>query len=158
MGDSYPECVLDLYRSEVFGERISLAMLPWAKSDAERYKLATIAQLETETKARLRPFLMKHGLSIEEEDVSAQVAGLMPILTAGSWRDFMQGMGQDLSNFVARFEEIEQLGPPEDREVLHSMVVHERALIRFTEMELAGEPNSLGDVIAQLQYPLPPPA
>jgi hypothetical protein len=157
MSDGYPECVLDLYRSEVFGERISLAMLPWAKSADERYKLATVAQLETETKARLRPFLMKHGLPVDEEDVSAQVAELLPLLTAGSWRDFMTGMREDLLRFVARFEEIERLGPPEDREVLHSMVVHERALISFTERELAGQADSLADVIGQLAYPLPPP-
>lgn len=157
MSSAYPECVLDLYRSEVFGERMSLAMLPWAKSDAERYKLATIAQLETETKARLRPFLMKHGLSLQEEDVSDQVAELLPLLTGGTWRDFMAGMREDLLKFVARFEEIERLGPAEDRDVLHSMVVHERSLIRFTERELAGEADSLADVISQLQYPLPPP-
>ena len=155
--DTYPGCVLDLYRSEVFGEKIALALLPWARSELERYKLGTIAQLETETKARLRPFLARHGLPLEEEDVSGPVNGLLTVLTRAGWREFVQGMAADLPQFLARFEEIEAMGPAEDAELLHSMVVHERSLIRFTELELEGSEDSLADVIALLKYPLPRP-
>ena len=154
----YPGCIAELYSSEIFGEKISLAMLPWAKSSEERWKLGTIAQLETETKARLRPFLVKHGISIAEQDVSGPVAELLPVLTAGTWTDFVRGMNSDLQRFLDVFKKIEEIGPEEDRDILHSMVVHEQALITFTERELAGDgEHSLDDVIAQLSYPLPRP-
>jgi len=154
----YPHCLLELYRSEIFGERISLAMLPWAKTAEERWKLGTIAQLESETKARLRPLLAKYGLPLDEGDVSGAVAELLPILTAGSWEDFMRGMNADLHKFLAVFRGIESIGPEEDRSILQSMIVHEQSLITFTERELAGDPHdSLKDVIDQLAYPLPRP-
>ena len=53
------------------------------------------------------------------------------------------------------FAEIESAAPDSEREVAHSMVVHEASIKRFGELELAGDTaNSLSDVIAQLQYPL----
>lgn len=155
--DRYPDCVRELYRSEIFGERITLILLERARNPVERYKLATILQLETETKARLRPFLMRLGLSLIEDDVSAEVAQVADAIPPGSWRDMMAGMREDVAGYVRRFEEIERLGPEEDREILHSMVAHERSILTFAERELAGVPNSLDDIIAQLHHPLPPP-
>ncbi len=60
--------------------------------------------------------------------------------------------------YVEKFREIEGAAPAQEREVAHSMVVHEASIKRFGELELAGEgTNSLRDVIAQLQYPLAKP-
>lgn len=153
----YPDCVRELYRSEIFGERITLVLLERARNSAEKYKLATILQLETETKARLRPFLMRLGLSLVEDDVSAELAEVAKAVAHGSWRDVMAGMRESVAGYVKRFEEIERLGPEGDREILHSMVVHERSILTFAERELAGAPGSLDDIIAQLRYPLPLP-
>jgi hypothetical protein len=60
--------------------------------------------------------------------------------------------------YIANFREIDAAAPPEERKVTHSMVVHEAAIARFAQLELAGEAErSLDDVIAQLKYPLPAP-
>jgi len=60
--------------------------------------------------------------------------------------------------FLEKFREIEGAAPDSEREAAHSMVVHETALNKFAQLELAGDTNnSLNDVIAQLQYPLAPP-
>jgi hypothetical protein len=37
-----------------------------AKNEREKYHFGTLLQLETETKARLRPFLVRHGLEVDE--------------------------------------------------------------------------------------------
>lgn len=50
----YPACLRELIESEIFGESFSLALLEEAKADRDYY-FATLLQLETETKARLRP-------------------------------------------------------------------------------------------------------
>jgi len=149
--------VRELYRSEIFGERITLVLLEYAQDPVQHYKLATLLQLETETKARLRPFLMRLGLSLSEDDVSAELAETTQAIAHGSWREVMAGMRESVTGYVARFEEIERLGPEEDREMLHSMVVHERSILTFAERELAGAPGSLDDIIVQLCYPLPCP-
>ncbi len=51
----YPACVREFYESEIFGEAASLAVLAVAKNERDRYHMGTLLQLETETKARLRP-------------------------------------------------------------------------------------------------------
>ncbi len=50
------------------------------------------------------------------------------------------------------------VGPVEDQKVLHSMVRHESAILRWLEMESEGNTDgSLDAMIAELQYPLPAP-
>ena len=56
----YPACIRELYESEIFGEAAALAWVEVARNDRDRHHLGTLLQLETETKARLRPFLLKH--------------------------------------------------------------------------------------------------
>jgi hypothetical protein len=61
--------------------------------------------------------------------------------------------------YVEKFRAIEAAAPDSDREVAHSMVIHEQSIHTFARMELEGDAaNSLNDVIAQLQYPLVKPA
>ena len=55
----YPACLRDLIESEIFGEAVSRAIWEVARNDRERYHFATLMQLETETKARLRPLLAR---------------------------------------------------------------------------------------------------
>jgi hypothetical protein len=155
---SYPECIAELYSSEVLGEALMLELLRHSTDDEPRYKWGTLLQLESETKARLRPFLAKYGMSLLEEDVSAIVENLGKVYKSSSWAEFAEKNRKIVSSFVTRFEEIEKLGPPEDAQILHSMVVHERSILKFFELELAGKPKgSLSAVIDQLHYPLPNP-
>jgi len=155
---AYPKCVTELYGSEVLGEAVFLALLNCAKTEEQKYKFGTLLQLETETKARLRPLLVKYGLSLDEEDGAAQAAIAAADFEAGGWSSFVEGTLNIVHYFIGRFEQIETLGPPEDAETLHSMVIHERAIQNFLEAERDGKPRgSLRDVIALLQYPLPNP-
>jgi len=155
---AYPGCLAELYRSEVLGEAVFLALWKRAKTEEQKYKFATLLQLETETKARLRPLLAKHGLNLDEEDVSAAAVSAAADFERGGWPSFVEGTLNIVHYFVGRFEQIETLGPSEDKEALHSMVIHERAIQYFLEAERDGSPKgSLRDVIALLQYPMPNP-
>ena len=61
--------------------------------------------------------------------------------------------------YLEKFREIEAAAPDSDREVAHSIFVHEAALYEFAKRELAGDANhSLDEVIGQLQWPIAPPA
>lgn len=155
---NYPACLRELYESEIFGEELMQALLAASKDDRERYQLATLLQLETETKARLRPFLYKYGISLDEEADTTAVPQLVAGYENASWRDFMGLTVPLVRQFLARFEQIAEAGPEEDRDYLQSMVRHEAAILRWLEMEAEGETEgSLDAVIAELQFPLPAP-
>jgi hypothetical protein len=69
----YPACLRELPDSEIFGEALSLALLEVAKNERERFQFATLLQLETETKARLRPLLYRYGISLDEPVPTEQI-------------------------------------------------------------------------------------
>ncbi len=154
----YPACIQELYQSEVLGEAAFLALMSVARNELDRYHFGTLLQLETETKARLRPFLLKYGLPLDEEGGSAEaVAGFVAAYEEHPWHEFLGGLKPLVDSFVERFAEIAQAGPAEDQDVLQSMVVHEQAFVSWIDKEMGGESGSLDAAIAQLKFPLPVP-
>lgn len=159
MNEDYLKGVQAFYDGEVFGERLLLAMHAAARNARDAHHFATILQLETETKARLRPLLLKLGLRIDEDgaDVSA-----IPSRLAGyvdhAWRDYAANTASHLAVVLARYEAIAALGPPEDQPVLRAVVRHEAALLAWARAEAAGEDDgSLEDIVSMLNFPVAPP-
>ena len=152
----YPACLRDLIESEIFGEAVSLALLEVAKNERDRYHFSTLLQLETETKARLRPLLFKHDVPLHEVAPLEQVNEVVQGYLASSWEDFAAANKEVVQNFLERFRQIAEAGPAEDREILQSMIRHESAILRWFDMESRGETDgSLDAIIKELQYPIP---
>ena len=151
----YPNCIRELYESEILGEGVALALLREAKSERDTYHIGTLLQLETETKARLRPFLYKYGISLDEEAEADGLADFVTAYKAMSWREFAGFLKQPVQGFLSRFEEIAGVTPPEDRPIVESMIDHEAAILRWVTLEAEG-PNedSLDAMISQLKFPL----
>ena len=151
----YPECLRELIESEIFGEAVSLALLEVAKNERERYQLTSLLQLETETKARLRPLLYKYKLPLSENMPLEHIEGIVHGYINSSWEVFARANIGIVEGFLSRFKEIAAAGPSEDREILESMIRHESAILRWFEMESRGEKEgSLDDILAELQYPV----
>ena len=152
---SYPACTRVLLESEILGEILFLALVQEAKSPRDRYHLGTLLQLESETKARLRPLLFMHGVSLDEEVDLSLVELAIVAYRDMSWQEFAGLNVPVVEGFLAQFEAIVKVGDDADREILESMVRHEAAILRWATMERDGiEEGSLDDVIAQLNYPL----
>ena len=82
MGETnFPECIDELYQSEVLGEQAFLALVGAAKNPRDKYHFGTFLQLESETKVRLRPLLTKYGIpfieSVESRDAGAGLTHLL---------------------------------------------------------------------------------
>ena len=151
----YPECLRELIESEIFGEAVSLALLEVAKNKRERYQLASLLQLETETKARLRPLLYKYNVSLSENMSLDHIKGIVYGYINTSWETFAKANIAIVEGFLTRFIEIAAVGPDEDREILESMIRHETAILQWFDMESRGEKEgSLDGILAELQYPI----
>ncbi|WP_415887587.1 hypothetical protein ACMXYO_05735 [Neptuniibacter sp. QD37_6] len=154
----YPQCLRELLDSEVFGEAASLALYEVAKNSTDKYKFGTLLQLETETKARLRPFLYRYHIDLYEEIDEAQILGFVELYLQSSWEQFIATFKPMVMQYLKRFKEIAELGPDQDREILLSMVEHETAILTWLDLELEGqEGRSLDAIIAQINYPLQRP-
>ena len=152
----YPACTRALYESEILGETLFLALVQEAKNPRDRYHLGTLLQLESETKARLRPLLFKHGLSLDEATDLSLIELAIGAYRDMSWQEFAELNVPVVEGFLAQFEAILKVGDEADHEILESMVRHEASILRWATMERDGDiDGSLDEIIAQLNYPLP---
>ncbi len=153
------EGLVELYQGEVLGEALFDAMLHAAQTDDQRWKLMIMLQLETETKARLRPAMAAVGADIAESpDHRARGMATAEALDALPWSQKMAAIHAELSaTFVPRYEVIAaDFGDVSD--VAASMVEHERALARMVRLEAEGlAEGSASQVLSLLSHPIPFP-
>lgn len=146
----------ELYQGEIMGEAVIEQMLTYFKEPAEQAKLAVLLQLETETKARLRPAVMELGLPLLADPATlAEAKAAASFFADLDWNQAMEGFGSQLPPSVERFQEIADNAPDEYKELAQSMVVHEQALLDFSRLEASGQSeSSLDGIIEQLHFKL----
>jgi hypothetical protein len=161
---SFEEGLSEFYAGEVMGEAIYSALLEDADDPAERLKLAHLLQLETETKAWLRPHMVAVGLAIEEPMTLREKGLAIAQAQPASWTGKMQGLAQVIeAEFAALYrryaEAARKRGHFEAAVICDFMVAHELAQVEFARRDLAGE--SLDRVLEPLRRysknPLPLP-
>ena len=155
--DQYKIGLSEQYQGEVTGEVALNCLLMKFRSPREQYVLGTVLQLETETKARLRPFLARLGIDITESEESRQMGlALAEMVEELDWAGSMALLAQALIPYVEKYQEIAELAPPEYKEVAELMAVHERSLQELWEEE-SREPSqqALDEIVRQLRDPLP---
>jgi hypothetical protein len=144
------------YQGEVLGEAFFATYVAREKDPVRRYKWGTLMQLETETKALLRPFLVRLGLGVEQADVTARIAAYADGFDAKPWRQHMEEIADITGFFLEKFRAIEAAAPEDEVATARYMIEHETALHRFARLEMSGDTTgSLADVVGQLRWPLP---
>ena len=157
---SHAEALKRFYEGEVLGETIYSALYEAANDPLERRKWATLLQLETETKAWLRPHLVAHGVGVEEHGVDRQrVLDLVVPALGQTWLEQMQVLAdgietQAIPPYQAFAEEAKSRGDSDQESVCRYMVDHEKAQVEFARRELAGDPDALASVTRFLKYPI----
>ena len=151
-----PAAYRDLYESEIFGEALLLRLVDVARSDRERLHLATLLQLETETKARLRPLLFRHRLPLSEQMPLDSLDDMVKGFLASTWEHFCAGLVPVTDQFLGRFRQIaEGALSEEDKAIAESMVEHEQAIHDWAELEGKGPSDDSLDKMARLlQWPI----
>lgn len=154
--EEFRDCLLDYYQTEVRGEAFFEAILGKFDKPDYLYKIGSLLQLETETKARLRPTILELGGSIEEFETSREAGrNRAASISAGNWEEFvlvLNKVGEPLTN---RQREVSEVAPQPYRELALSMRVHGESIQSFTERELAGDAaHSIDGVVSQLKFPL----
>lgn len=155
--DAFLQGLNELYQGEVIGEAIFNSMLSFIDEPELRHKIEILFQLETETKARLRPTLVQLGVDItEQKEFRDAGLGVAASLEGKTWNEIMLALSELVKPYVARYKEIAADAPQEFKAVAESMAVHEESLYKFLEAEIAGDSASaLAAIVAQLQYRLP---
>ena len=158
--EEYKLGLSEQYQGEVIGEVALNCMLPKFRSPRQQYLLGTVLQLETETKARLRPVLAQLGIDIVEAEESRKTGLEFGGMVEGlDWKSSMEVLAKALIPYVKKYQEIAAIAPPDYKELAESMVVHERSIQQLWELEAQGSGDRAVDEInKQLLFPLPKPS
>jgi hypothetical protein len=156
-------CMAELYQGEIAGEIMFEALIAEHESPAARHLLGAVLQAESETKARLRPAMVRLGVPITASELSRNLAEtyLAP-LKGLAWPDFLAALDAGVRSVgVPRYEEIARIaaadGDPIAVEVANYMVIHETALAEMVARAIEGDPSPTRGLDALLHFPLPPP-
>lgn len=142
--------VAELYEGEVIGEGLFSRMLA-ACADEHRVAMASLLQLESEAKVRLRPFLTRLGLSVvEDETKRAAGAEFASRLNAMSWPEAMRALAELSKPYFDRYRALEEAAPEADKAEVAFMVRHEGAVVRFAELEAVGRRGEALESVTRL--------
>jgi hypothetical protein len=142
---AYAEGLKVFYEGEVLGEAIYSALLDAAVDPVERLKIAHLLQLETETKAWLRPYLISVGESVAEP-LAVRAEGLaIAQAQPAAWADKMTALAEVIeAEFAALYsrygDAARARNNPQEAAVCDFMVAHEMSQVEFARRDLAGEP------------------
>ena len=153
--DSFVTYLIERFQGEVYGEALFQAMAE-AEADPEtRWKWRVLETLERETKEYLDRALRARGHEVKPSDENwAQGLKLGKRLAAVPRAVFMPGLRGEVVKFVAEYEAAEALAPADGRAIAQHVTAHERAILDFTDLELAGRGSeSTAPVLALLANP-----
>ena len=156
--NEFKDCLVSYYQTEVLGEAFFAAVLIKFSDPIHRYKIASLLQHETETKARLRPVILELGGSVAEEELSRQTGREMAAPIANdNWQEFVSFLRDLGEPLLQRQRKSATSAPAAYHQIADEMRVHGESIQNFAECEVAGDgAHSIDEVVAQLKFPLLP--
>ena len=141
------------FEEEVEGEAYFIEAARAYDDPIIREKLELLAAVERHAAASIAPLLEKHGIRLQRRVAKLQALGRadarrMP----ANWNFFLARMHRTYPGFVARFQELEVLGPEDDRQRLNFLTQHEMAameLLRLEAVDPAGSAEPLKEYLAE---------
>jgi hypothetical protein len=154
--NQYHAGVTELYQAEIVGEGLfSTWLAHCAREHADG--MALLLQLEGEAKVRLRPFLWRLGLTlVEDESMRAAGSEVAEKLKDLPWREAMLELEQLVKPYLARYQALESAAPAADKTRIQFMVEHELTVLRYAELQAAGDTEGALQVVrSQLEHAWP---
>lgn len=156
----FKESLLNIYHGEQFGEAFYATLLAETDDENEKLILAALLQLETEGKARLRPFIVKYGLPAYDD--SNSIAGGVKTarrLVNEVWQSKFAAMvdiikEQGLPEYEGLWEKVIPEDDPEAAELAKFVGAHERIILLVCENVVNGVPNPTSPLDNFLHFPI----
>lgn len=142
--------VLKAWQGEVYGVEVYGALAERRHSVAEASKLQSLVALEEHLEQRLARLLIDLNIPPDLGEVMTVAEADITSQRSSSWSELMTWLGADAEVALNEYTRMLELAPsdPFVREVVVDVVAHERALMSFCAAELAGDAESLAEVIA----------
>lgn len=156
----FKESLLNVYYGEQFGEAFYATLLAETDDDNEKLILTALLQLETEGKARVRPFIVKYGLPAHDNPKS--ISGGFETaknLANENWQSKFEAMvaiikQQGLPEYEGLMEKVNPEEDPEAAELAEFVGAHERVILEVCENVVNGVLNPASPLDDFLHFPI----
>jgi rubrerythrin len=132
---AYTAGIRDAYFGELAAERVYRELAQRAAEPLQQEKFAAIADLEQRTARALAPLARRLQIAIADADIESRAAERLTALGALSFDAFITQAAERWPTYITSFVQLAGLAPREDADALQLLVSHERALVRFVELE-----------------------
>ncbi len=152
--------VAEMYQGEVYGEAFYCALMQHFDTPVQKHLIASLLQLETENKARLRQIVFENGGDVVESDASREDArDFIRQVENMSWTDATAHMVAASVEFQDRYREIVKTVPEAMKPIVNDMIEHENLIIAAMRLASEGEDEKAIELVSgQLTMPLSKPA
>ncbi|MGO9036852.1 MAG: GNAT family N-acetyltransferase [Steroidobacteraceae bacterium] len=149
----YRRRIAEAYLGEFQGIALFTELGNRLGGDADkRAKLALLVHLERRTAEELSPLVARYGLGPFDTAAQERI-GLDWALKAETWNGMIEMLLTDIPPYVAAYDGLRDAAAAGDRPMLEFLAAHERALLRFAQLEAQGRgAESLGQVRRLLRY------
>jgi len=149
----YLRRIAEAYRGEFQGIARFTELANRLGGDAEkRAKLASLVNLERCTAEELSPLVTRYGLGPFDYAAEEKI-GRHWALKAETWDAMIEMLLTERPSYVAAYEALRDSATAADRPILEYLAAHERALLRFAQLEAQGRgADSLIEVRRLLRY------
>ncbi len=138
---AYRDSLLSHYEAEIEAEAYFETLAAAAFDPGQEEKLMLLAKVERHAAAAIAPLLACHGLRAADRQVLLE-KGRAEARAAPGWDALLAGMRSTYPAYISEMEELETLGPAEDRARLAFFTAHERAALAFADLAAQGAPDS----------------
>jgi hypothetical protein len=150
--DAYQRELTWAHGTEVFGEALYSTAARFTRQASRRRKWQTLAALEMRTKTMVAEALDREGVPAFPSRLQRSLGQITGVLAAVfPWRCTLWVVGVVARSTVARFERFETEAPLKHLPLLQYLTAHERAQCDFVAHELAGDDDSLAEVLNVLK-------
>ena len=136
-------------QGEMFFERKAQAVAD--KQRGQRGKWQELAELERVTGWRMAALLRAKGIELSAPEPNAELLAFVEIFAQMPHAETLAALRPILLAAIDKFEALLRQAPEADRQAVQFLVDHERALLRFVDLEQAGADSSVDTVRALIQ-------
>ena len=154
---AYLETLLRYYEEEVGGIAYFEALAALCEEPEQKAKMTLLAEVEAHTASIVAPLLQRYGLTPRTAEILRAEGMADARKGPQDWDGMIGHMRQVFPGYIADFERLERMAPPQDLPVLRRMTEHEVIAIAFLELEARGDADAAAPLWRFLSGPVATP-
>lgn len=151
---AYLKTLLDYYEEEIGGVAYYEALAEICTMPEQKEKMRILARVEQHTVDIVKPLIDRYGLTPRASDIICAEGSADAQKGPQDYDGMIAYMRRIFPSYIADFERLERMAPPQDIPILKRMTDHEVVAVAFLELEAKGDADALEPLLRFLAGPV----